>query len=65
MKGGRAQCGFDVGPSAESRVPKLLNNVIFVIKEYNCSGYTVYLLVKLILRFTLYLQMLYRQLMDQ
>ena len=36
-----------------------------VIKDYNCSGYTVNILVKLILRPTLHLQMLYRQLLDQ
>ena len=36
-----------------------------VIKEYKASGYTVYLLVNTILRNTLHLKMLYRQLFDQ
>ena len=35
------------------------------MKEYKASGYTVYLLVNTILRITLHLQMLYRQLEDQ
>ena len=35
------------------------------MKEYKASGNTVYLLVNTILRNTLHLQMLYRQLLDQ
>ena len=48
----------------------LSSNLLFVIKEYKASRYTIYLLVNYllvntILRITLNLQMLYRQLEDQ
>ena len=44
---------------------KLQLNIADVIKEYEASRYTVYLLVNTILRITLHLQMFYKQLEDQ
>ena len=44
---------------------ELVNAAVAVIKEYKSSWYTFYLLVNTILRTTLHLQMLYRQLEDQ